>query len=119
MKQLITIVMLLVGAKSFAQSDTLTSEQAKSLVDKKVIVKAIIAGSRLFDTNGKRMLLINLDKRYPNRPLTVVLYDEAYKSFGHSVDLDGKVVVVSEEVLVYNDKSQIVVSDVKNLVVVK
>jgi hypothetical protein len=61
------------------KTETLTAEQAKTMFNKEVIVKASLSGARLFDKDGNKTFLINLDKRYPQSPLTVVLYDKTCK----------------------------------------
>ncbi|MDZ7936124.1 MAG: hypothetical protein U5M51_14380 [Emticicia sp.] len=123
MRKLITIaaatVLFLTGINSFAQSDTLTAEQAKTMINKEVIVKAMVAGSRLFDKDGNKTFLINLDKRYPQSPLTVVLYDKAYKELNLQYELEEKDIVVKGTISVYNDRPQIIVNDVKNLKILK
>lgn len=115
MKNLISIVLLFISIGAFAQTDTLKAEQAKYFVAKEVIVKGNVAGSRLFVRDGKKTFLINLDKRYPETPLTVVLYTEAYDALGLKEEIDGKNLVVKGVVTLYNDRPQIVVSDIKNL----
>lgn len=119
MKKLITFLFLLTGINTFAQTDTLTAEQAKTMINKEVIVKANVAGTRLFDKDGNKTFLINLDKRYPQSPLTVVLYDKAYKELNLQYELQEKDIVVKGTVSVYNDRPQIIVNDVKNLKILK
>jgi hypothetical protein len=124
MKQLIviataTVLFLLTGINTFAQADTLTAEQAKTLINKEVIVKANVAGTRLFDKDGNKTFLINLDKRYPQSPLTVVLYDKAYKDLNLQYELEDKDIVAKGTVLLYNDRPQIIINDVKNLKILK
>lgn len=124
MKKLITIatatvLFLLTGIKTFAQTDTLTAEQAKTMVNKEVIVKANVAGTRVFDKVGKKTFLINLDKRYPQTPLTVVLFDEAYKALNLQYEMEEKDIVVKGTVTIFNDKPQIIINDVKNLKILK
>ncbi len=103
MKNLITILLLLTAFNTFAQTDTLTAEQAKTMVNKEVIVKAMVSGARLFDKDGNKTFLINLDKRYPQSPLTVVLYDKAYKELNLQYELQEKDIVVKGTVTLYND----------------
>ncbi len=103
----------------FAQTDTLTAEQVKTRINKEVIVKANVAGTRLFDKGGKKTFLINLDKRFPQSPLTVVLYDKAYKELNLQYELEEKYIVVKGIVSVYNDRPQIIVNNVKNLKILK
>ena len=59
--------------------EILTAEQAKTLINKEVFVKAMVAWARIFDKVGNNTFLINLDRRYPQSPLTEVLYDKAFK----------------------------------------
>jgi DNA/RNA endonuclease YhcR with UshA esterase domain len=115
----VTVLFLLTGINTFAQTDTLTAEQAKTMINKEVIVKANVAGTRLFDKDGNKTFLINLDKRYPQSPLTVVLYDKAYKDLNLQYELQEKDIVVKGTVSIYNDRPQIIVSDVKNLKILK
>lgn len=119
MKNLITVLFLLAGVNAFAQTDTLKAEQAKNFVEKEVIIKASVAGSRLFEKEGKKTFLINLDERYPQTPLTVVLYTEAYNALGLKEEIEGKKIIVKGIVTLYNDRPQIVVSDIKNLEILK
>lgn len=115
MKHTLFILFLLTGINTFAQTDTLTAEQAKTMINKEVIVKANVAGTRLFDKEGNKTYLINLDKRYPQSPLTVVLYDKAYKDLNLQYELEEKDIVVKGTVSLMNDRPQIIVINVKNL----
>lgn len=119
MKYALFTIFLLTGITTFAQTDTLTAEQAKTMINKEVIVKANVAGTRLFDKEGNKTFLINLDKRYPQSPLTVVLYDKAYKELNLQNELQEKDIVVKGTVSIYNDRPQIIVNDVKNLKILK
>ena len=119
MKYTVFILFLLTAFTTFAQTDTLTAEQAKTMINKEVIVKANVAGARLFDKDGNKTFLINLDKRYPQSPLTVVLYDKAYKDLNLQYELQEKDIVVKGTVTLYNDRPQIIVSDVRNLKILK
>ena len=115
MKKIIILLLLLVGIKSYAQNDTLTAEQAKVLVNKEVIVKAYVAGTRFFDKDGKKTFLINLDKKYPQTPLTVVLYDETYKALNLKEEIQDKKIVVKGVISLYNDRPQIIIKNTENL----
>lgn len=100
---------------AFSQVDTLKANQAKDFVGKEIIVKDIIAGARFFDRPDKKTFLINLAERYPNTPITIVLYDENYNKLEPKENLDGKEITVKGIVSVFNDKIQIVVTDLKNI----
>jgi hypothetical protein len=104
----------LLAFSSLAQADTLTTYQASKKVNEAVIVKAKVAGSRLFDKEGLKTFLVNLDEAYPDTPLTVVFYDEAFNALGKDEnDLQDKTVVVSGTVTLYKGRPQIVITDVK------
>jgi hypothetical protein len=115
MKKILIIIFLCGAISSFAQTDTLTAEQAKTYINKEVIVKGTIAGTRLFEKEGKKTFLINLDKRYPQTPLTVALFDEAYKELNLKQEIEDKNLIVKGTVTIFNDRPQIVVKDVKNI----
>jgi carbohydrate-binding DOMON domain-containing protein len=66
-------ITFVVQTPTLTQTDTLTAEQAKTMINKELIVTTMVAGARLFDKDGNKTFLINLDKRYPQSPLTVVL----------------------------------------------
>lgn len=53
------MLFLLTGINAFVQTDTLTAEQAKTMVNKEVIVKENVAGTRLLDKDGNRTLHYN------------------------------------------------------------
>ncbi|GGD68461.1 hypothetical protein GCM10011514_35710 [Emticicia aquatilis] len=90
-KKTITFLFLIIGINSFAQNDTLKAEQAKNYLGKEVIIKGYITSTRLFDKDGKKTFLINLDKRYPENPLTVELYDAAYKALNLKAEIEERI----------------------------
>ncbi len=101
------------------KTDRQAAEQAKTMINKEVIVKANVVGAWLFDKDGNKTFLINLDKRYPQSPLRVVLYDKANKDLNLQYELQEKDIVVKGTVTLYNDRLQIIVSDVRNLKILK
>ena len=117
MKKIITILFLLTTVNTFAQSDTLTAKKAKSKINKDVIVKAFVAGTKIVEKDGKRTLIMSLDKPYPKTPLQVILYNKAYTELNLPYHLDGKNIIVKGTVTTYKDKPQIIVSDIKNLTI--
>lgn len=115
MKNILVLIFVAFSFQSFSQSDTLKAIQAKDFVGKEIIVKDLIAGARFFERPDKKTFLINLAERYPDTPLTVVLYDQNYVGLEPKENLDGKEIVVKGVVSVFNDKIQIVVTDLKNI----
>lgn len=117
MKGLITVLLLVTAMHSFAQGDTTTARKARSMINKAVIVKALVAGSRLVEKDGRRALILSLDKPYPKTPLQVIFFSKALADLNLQSLLDGKTIVVKGIVALYNDRSQIVVSDVRDFTV--
>lgn len=115
MKNILIIIFAFVSFQTFSQSDTLKAIQARDFVGKEIIIKDVIAGARLFERSDKTTFLINLAEKYPDTPLTIVLYDENAKAFQPNENLDGKSIVVKGVVSLFNDKIQIVVTDIKNI----
>jgi hypothetical protein len=115
MKKILIILFLFATIQAFSQSDTLKASQVKDFVGKEIIVKDVISGARFFDRPEKKTFLINLAERYPNTPLTVVLYDGQYMNLPVKENLEGKNIVIRGTVSIFNDRPQIVVSDLKNL----
>ena len=96
----------------YAQSDTLTTDKVGNYIDKSVIIKAVVAGARRFDSGGERtpMVLINLDENYPNSPLTLVIYKEVLEKM--TIDenaITGKKVTATGKISVYRNRNQLVI----------
>jgi len=117
MKRIITVLFLLTALNSFAQGDTIKAKKAKSMINKDVIVKAMVAGSKLIDKDGKRTLILSLDKPYPKTPLQVIFFNRALTDLNPQVLLDGKNIIVKGTVTIYKDKPQIIVSDIQNFTI--
>ena len=117
MKGFFCILFLLMTAYSFAQSDTISAKKAKSKINKEVIVKALVAGTKIIVKDDKRTLIISLDKPYPKTPLQVILFNKAYTDLNLQYLLDGKNIIVKGKVTSYNDKPQIIISDIRNLTI--
>ena len=119
MRNCIVIILLFAAQLAYSQADTLKASQAKHFVGKEIIVKDQVAGARFFDRADKKTFLINLAEKYPNTPLTVVLYDQNYLAFEPKDGLEGKTIVVKGVVSLFNEKVQIIVTDIKNITVLK
>jgi len=119
MKGFITVILLFATINSFAQGDTLKARKARSMTNKAVIVKAVVAGSKLIEKEGKRTLILSLDKPYPKTPLQVIFFNKALADLNLQSLLDGKSILVKGTVTLYNDKPQIIVSDVRNFTVLQ
>lgn len=112
-----TVLFLLTAMNAVAQGDTIKARKAKSMINKDVIVKALVAGSRIIEKDGKSTLILSLDKPYPKTPLTVIFFNKAFTDLNPQYLLDGKNIIVKGIVTLYKDKPQIIVSDIQNFTI--
>lgn len=117
MKRIFTVLFLLTAMNAVAQTDTIKAKKAKSMINKEVIVKAMVAGSKLIEKDGKRTLILSLDKPYPKTPLQVIFFNKALTDLNPQFLLDGKNIIVKGIVTLYKDKPQIIVTDVLNFTI--
>lgn len=117
MKRFITVLFLLAATNSFAQADTIKARKAKSKINKEVIVKATVAGTKLIDKEGKRTLILSLDKPYPKTPLQVIFFNKALTDLNLQYSLYWKKIIVKGTVTLYKDQPQIIVSDIENFTI--
>lgn len=66
----------------------------------------------------EKMVYLNMEKKYPESPLTCVIFARATNDFGDLKALQGKQVEVSGKVEEYHDKPQIVINSTNQLKVV-
>lgn len=119
MKNTLLFLLLMCGFTVFGQADTLTAFQAKEHLNKEVVVRGKVVGARLFEKNGRKTYLVNLEIPFPNTPLTIVLFDEVYAAFSQKYKLESNSIIVKGIVTLYNDKFQIVLKDLKDLKIVQ
>lgn len=117
MKRFLTILFLLATGHVFAQADTIRAKKAKTMINKEVIVKATVAGSRLIEKDGRQTLILSLDEPYPKTPLQVIFFNKALAALNPQSLLDGKKIVVKGTVTLYKDKAQLIVNDVANFTI--
>lgn len=108
-------ILMLFVSKSFLLEEPISAEQAANMLGQKVTVKAEIASTKVFEKNNRKTFFISLDKAYPVAPITVVLFDEAYRAAQLAENLQGKTIIVSGVVSEYNQRKQIVVDDVSKI----
>ncbi len=117
MKRIFSLLFLLLAMNAVAQSDTIRAKKAKSMINKEVIVKALVAGSKIIDKEGKRTLILSLDKPYPKTPLQVIFFNKAYTDLNLQYLLDGKNIIIKGTVTLYKGNPQIIVSDIGNFTI--
>jgi DNA/RNA endonuclease YhcR with UshA esterase domain len=113
----------------FAISLTLaaTAQENKSEVkkigageaDKHFQETCIVTGKVAQVTIREKLVYVNLDKKFPETPLTCVIFARATNQFGDIKKLEGKQVEVKGRIEEYRDKLQIVLNSTNQLKVVE
>jgi DNA/RNA endonuclease YhcR with UshA esterase domain len=107
MRNTLIIIITFICFNAFSQ-ENISASQAKDFVGKEVILTGKVAGSRLFTRATGNMLLLNIDKTYPNNEITVLIEGEVLaKTKLTEADLQGKSIKVKGIVTIFKDKPEI------------
>lgn len=88
-------------------------EDAGKHVGEKVSVCGKIYGGRFFENGKNQPTLLNMGDKFPNNPLTVVIYGELRAKLGYKPEerfLDKELCVIGT-VTLYKEKPQIVIEE--------
>jgi len=66
-----------------------------------------------------KLVYVNLDKKYPETPLSCVIFSRATNQFGDVKKLEGKQVEIKGRIEEYRDKAQIVLNSSNQLKVIE
>ncbi len=98
MKKAILLLLMLFGAKSFAQ-DTINTAKAKDYINKEVWLKGTVAAVKLAD-EGATANYINIDKAFPNNVFTVIITTKYAERLKLKLDsLKGKKIMVKGTIM--------------------
>src|SRR5690606_14799276 len=99
------------GARSAVAQRLIPTDSAAYYVGKKVTVCATVAGTFL-SQKKQYIAYLNLEKPYPERPSTVVIFESGLERFDYDpVEvLKGKAICVTGRIEVYKEKPQIIVN---------
>jgi DNA/RNA endonuclease YhcR with UshA esterase domain len=95
------------------------AQDAKSASPKKIAAadainhyqeNVIVTGKVAQVTIREKLVYVNLDKKYPDTPLTCVVFAKATNQFGNLKQLEGKPVEINGKVEEYRDQPQIVLN---------
>jgi len=100
-------------------SQTIAVEDVKNHVGETITILGKIADGRYLGSVAKKPTLLNVNKPYPNQPLTVIIYGGNRNSFGYKPEeaLMNKNVFVTGKVSLYNVKPQIEVERPDQIVI--
>ncbi len=86
--------------------------------DKHFEETCIVTGKVAQVTVREKLVYVNLEKRFPNSPLTAVIFARATNQFGDLKAMEGKPVEVMGRIEEYKEKPQIIVNTTNQLKVV-
>lgn len=114
MKNIIIILALILklAVSSFAQSDTISTAQAKSNIDKSVVLKGKLMGMKeINDRNGQPIMFLDIDDTYPNTKIGITIFPEAFKEIKFDKSYIGKTILISGILSIHKDKPNLAIND--------
>lgn len=119
MKRILTVTSFsLLTSIAFAQQEIKIEDAAKHEGDTVTICTKIF-GARYFESSNKAPTLLNAGAKYPDAPLTIVIYGESRAAFKNKPEeyYPEKNICVTGKIVTYKGKPQIIVTDEQQLVV--
>lgn len=112
---LLTLCTLFLFAGScFAQIDTVSTVQIDKYIGKEVVLKGTLAGYKPhIDKNGKDMMFLDIDERYPNNKISITIFNSAFTQVDISGEDIGRQITVFGLVKEYKDRLRIGVNDAR------
>ena len=119
MKKLIgCIALFLLGSACYAQQEIKIEDAAKHEGDSVTICTKIF-GARYFETSNRSPTLLNAGAKYPDAPLTIVIFGENRPAFKNKPEefYTDKNICVTGRIAMYKGKPQIVLTSESQIVV--
>jgi hypothetical protein len=113
MKKLTVFLIVFASCCTALAQTVIKPEDAAKHVGEKVSVCGKIYGGRFFENGKNQPTLLNMGDKFPNSPLTVVIYGElraklGYKPEAHFLD---KELCVTGTITLFKEKPQIVIEE--------
>lgn len=116
MKLIAFFAFLLISIGASAQVDTITTAQADKFIGKLVVVKGKLNGIKDFtNRDGDKMYLLDVDGTYPDLPMSIRIFKEAYPAFKLTKDDFGKTVYFKGTLEEYRDKPSLSIGEPGNV----
>lgn len=118
MKYLLLLFIGFASFGSFAQECDVTITEAHNYVGKEVVVCGVVTQVATPRGIQGNPTYLNMGGRYPNQAFTVVIWGQEAMQFpmGFLKSLEGKRIAVSGVIVDYRGKPQLVVGDVRQVV---
>jgi hypothetical protein len=118
MRNSLIIIISLICFNAFSQ-EIITATQAKDFAGKEVFLVGKVVGTKLFQRPTGNMLLLNIDKMFPENDITVVIEgDILAKAKFTEANLQGKSIKVKGLVSIFKEKPQIKLQNEVDLTIV-
>ncbi len=93
----------------YAQA-TIKLDDVKQHIGDSVTVCGIVKDMRYFENSRNKPTFLNIGARYPNQPLTVVIWENVRQLFtGKVEDLYGKYICITGRIILYKEKPEIII----------
>ena len=119
MKRILTAISFsLFSSLAFSQTEIKIEDAAKHEGDSVTICTKIF-GARYFENSNRSPTLLNAGAKYPDAPLTIVIFGESRTAFKNKPEefYPDKNICVTGKIVIYKGKPEIIVTEEKQLVV--
>lgn len=114
---LITALTFLLYASAIAQADTISAAAAEKYIGKEVVLRGKLVSTKVHqDRNGKDILFIDIDERYPNSKISVTVFNEALAGLTLGGADIGKTILIHGIIKTYRDRPSIGINDAEDVV---
>lgn len=119
MKKCCLFIALVVSSSVVFAQQQINAEEAAKHVGDSVTICTKIFGARYFESSKGAPTLLNAGARYPDAPLTLVIYGESRPAFKNKPEefYVDKNVCVSGRIVLYKEKPQIVLTRESEIVI--
>ena len=110
-KLILALSLILIRAITFAQQEIKIEDAAKHEGDSVKICTRIFGG-RYFESSNRAPTLLNAGAKYPDAPLTIVIFGESRAAFKNKPEefYPDKNICVSGRIVIYKGKPEIIIT---------
>ena len=117
-KIFITISLFFTGSLAFAQQEIKIEDAAKHEGDSVTICTKIFGG-RYFENSNRAPTLLNAGAKYPDAPLTIVIFGESRANFKNKPEefYTDKNVCVTGRIVIYKGKPEMILTKEEQIII--
>ena len=116
MKYLILSILTFITLTAFAQTE-IKIEDVKNHIGDSVKLTAKIYGGKFIESAQGTPTFLNVGDKYPNAPLTLVIWGDTRKQFNTAPETiyTGQNVTITGKIILYKNKPEIIITDPKQI----